>query len=164
MSPEETSKCRRSDLYSSMNLKNIRTYIQSGNVLFESQSKDLDLDGMRAELELRMAKQLGFEIKVILRSLDQIRSVVKKNPFKNKNENFLHVTFLQKKPGKYSDEEMRKAVTGSEDCRILGSEVYLFCPHGYGQTQLDNSFFERKLGVSSTTRNWRTVNAFLSVE
>jgi uncharacterized protein (DUF1697 family) len=51
------------DLYSSMNLKNVRTYIQSGNVLFESTNKELDLDEMRADLELRMAKLFGFEIK-----------------------------------------------------------------------------------------------------
>ncbi len=111
----------------------------------------------------KIKKAFGFEVKLILGNLDQIRSIIKKNPFKNKDENYLHVTFLQEKPKRYSEDEMRQSVTGAEDLAVLGSEVYLFCQNGYGRTKLNNTFFERKLGVFATTRNWRTVNAFLSI-
>jgi uncharacterized protein (DUF1697 family) len=152
------------DLFSSMELVNVRTYIQSGNVLFEIRNKDANLDELSFNLESKMQKAFGFEVKVIPRSLDQIRSIIRKNPFKNKDANYLHLTFLQEKPrSNYSDGEMRQAITGDEDFDIVGSEIYLFCPNGYGRTKLNNTFFERKLGIIPTTRNWHTVNAFLSI-
>jgi uncharacterized protein (DUF1697 family) len=60
-------------------------------------------------------------------------------------------------------EELSKAKTGAEEFSVFGNEVYLFLPNGYGRTRLTNAFFERKLNVPATTRNWRTVNTLLSM-
>ena len=50
-----------------------------------------------------------------------------------------------------------------DEFRLLGREVYLHCPNGYGKTKINNAFFERTLGVSATTRNWKTVTTLATM-
>jgi len=73
------------------------------------------------------------------------------------------VTFLSEKPPSIPVADLNSAKSSAEDFLLSGKEVYLFCPNGYGVTKLSNSFFERKLKVSATTRNWRTVNTLLEM-
>ena len=75
----------------------------------------------------------------------------------------LHVTFLQEKPPKSAVDAIDPGEGGGDDFAIVGREVYLHCPNGYGRSRLTNPFWERRLGAVATTRNWKTVNALVAM-
>jgi uncharacterized protein (DUF1697 family) len=156
----EMEKLRQ--IYESMGFKNVRSYIQSGNVLFEySKMNDLALS---QKIEKQILKAFGMEVPVLIRTDREIRSIIEKNPYSKKDPSKLHVTFLRSEPIQDPPlEEIKEVKDSAEEFAILGREVYLFLPKGYGTSKLTNTFFERKLNVSATTRNWRTVNTFVSM-
>jgi uncharacterized protein (DUF1697 family) len=156
----EMEKLRR--LFESIGHSNVRSYIQSGNVIFDAESEDIH--ELQTLLETNMNKTFGFETKAILRTMKQIKTTIRENPFAKKDEHFLHVIFLQQNPKKdYVLEDIEKMKSGEEDFHISSREVYLYLPYGAGRTKLNNTLFEKKLGVFATTRNWNTVNAFLTL-
>jgi uncharacterized protein (DUF1697 family) len=142
-------------LFSKHGFKNVRTYIQSGNIIFECKKTNPDV--LVKLLEEKILKHFKFEVPVIIRHQDEIKSILKNNPFltkRNEEKDKLYVTFLSNESGKYekSDESEK-----SDEFILSGKNIYLFCPNGYGRTKLNNNFFENKLKVKTTTRNWKTV-------
>ena len=148
-------------LYESLGFKNVQTYIQSGNVIFECSDKDVFV--IRNKIELKIRNVFGFDVTVIIRTKDELRKVLERNPFSGKETKFLCVTFLATTPASLPREEIASMKHASEEFAISGREVYLFCPGGYGKTKLSNNLFERKLKVSATTRNWTTVQKLLEL-
>jgi uncharacterized protein (DUF1697 family) len=148
-------------VYESMGFKNVRSYIQSGNVLFDSPS--VDASQLRKDLEKGVEKAFGFQVSVIIRTDAEIKKVIANNPLVKNDPTKLHVTFLLDRPDSFPIEEIEAAKDRREDFALKGKEVYLYCPNGYGRTKLSNTFFERKLKTVATTRNWNTVNAFLAM-
>jgi uncharacterized protein (DUF1697 family) len=148
------------EMYSSLGYREVQTYVQSGNVIF---SADVSGSSIKEGLEKEIKRAFGFDVLVFLRNKSELAALVKNSPFKQKDETKLHVTFLSEKPGKIPFDDLNPAKSGAEDFTISGKEIYLFCPNGYGVTKLSNTFFEKKLRVSATTRNWRTVNALLAM-
>jgi uncharacterized protein (DUF1697 family) len=151
-------------MYEELKFKNVKTYIQSGNVVFQ------DKKGKSADLEKKIAKKIleatGFEVPVMVRELDELVAVLKNNPFLNKRKEDplkLHVTFLSGQPGKAEVEKIGMGNYGKDEYIIAGNAVYLFCPDGYGNTKLSNTFFENKLKLTATTRNWKTVNELVNM-
>jgi len=149
------------ELYESLGFSNVQTYLQSGNVVFEDGSTNLSLLIIKIEKEIK--KSFGFDVLVLLRTKNELQKLVESSPFKKKDESKLHVTFLSDKPSKIPISQLNEARSGEEEFLISGRQIYLFCPNGYGRTKLSNNFFEKKLEVSATTRNWNTVNALLSL-
>jgi uncharacterized protein (DUF1697 family) len=169
---------------SEMGLGNVRTYVQSGNALF-------DADGGAAQehaaaIAVRIERDLGPRVAVLVLTAAEMLAVVTSNPFVAagggdgpSGEKALHVTFLfpgDSDFGEASSEAFsavyrqafeRLELPAEEDERaaFVGAPtlttpvVYLELPRGYGRTKLNNAFFERKLGAAATTRNWRTVRA-----
>ena len=131
------------------------TYVQSGNVVFTSKGKAADLE--RA-LEKQIKGALGLDITVLVRTAKEMEKVASSNPFqrKAKGDENLHVTFLVEKPDARRLKELA-IPDAPDDVDIKGREVYLLCPNGYGRSKLNNAFFEKKLGVAATTRNWKSV-------
>jgi uncharacterized protein (DUF1697 family) len=93
---------------------------------------------------------------VLLRTRAELAKLVAGNPFlrAGKDPSTLHVTFLADVPG---GARIEAPGSGADEFRIVRREVYVHCPNGYGRSKLSNAFFEKKLGVVATTRNWRTV-------
>jgi uncharacterized protein (DUF1697 family) len=151
-------------MYEGLKFKNVITYIQSGNVIFsasESDSKTLS-----KKIEQGILKKFGFNVPVITRSIDEIQAAIKKNPFlKEKGIELekLHVTFLEDSPAADTLKKVLEYNYEPDTFTIVGKEVYLHCPNGYGNTKLTNTFFENKLKVRATTRNWRTTNELLRI-
>lgn len=153
-------------LYTSLGYSDVRVFLQSGNVVFSAKVSAKDIPLMSIELEKNLKGSFGFEIAVILKTREQISNIIRGNPFSpgDEDESYLHVTFLKSEPrSSFSVAELDGARTGAENYAISGEVVYVYCPNGYGRTKLNNNFFERKLGVLATTRNWRTVNSLLEV-
>ncbi len=149
------------ELYASLGFEHPRTYLQSGNVVFDG--PDGDAAALERNISANIGKTLGLDATVIVRTADELRAVIDSMPFSGRNTEKLHVTFLSEKPAEFPLVKVERAKDSSEECVVCGREIYLFCPNGYGRTRLSNGFFERALKVSATTRNWRTVNSLASM-
>lgn len=143
-------------LYEKLKLNNVTTYIQSGNVIFDSPIK------LKSELiENAIAKHYGFSVPVVLRTDKEWAKIIASNPFvkdPGKDISKMHVVFLTGKPNLPDEEKMNKVKHPSEEYFFEGREVFLYCPNGYGKTKLSNTFLEKTLKTTATTRNWKTVN------
>lgn len=144
------------NLYQSLGLENVRTYVQSGNVLFESPEQDTEKLGKAIEKEIE--KTFGFSVPVLIRSAADLRRILDNHPYKEEDPNRVLVTFLYAPPEQSKLDDLSHYEDKVDQFAIGELEIYLFCPGGYGKTRLSNSFFEKKLSVLATTRNWKTVN------
>lgn len=133
--------------------KDVRSYVQSGNVVFGHRSGAARLE---TALEQAIEREFGLEITVVVRSAAQLARVVRANPFDPAG---LYVSFLALAPKRAAVRELVEADHGPDRIAVKGKEVYLHLPGGYGQSRLNNAFLERRLGVRATLRNWRTVAA-----
>ena len=133
--------------------EDVRTYVQSGNVVFRSPSRSAAK--LERELEKRIQADLGLEVTVLVRTNAQLGALVAGNPFDDPSE--VHVTFLAEKPAAARVRELDPERSPGDEFRVDGGEVFLRCPNGYGPSKLSNAYFEKQLGVAATTRNWRTV-------
>lgn len=160
-------KIKMSDLkhlFESLNFSNVTTYLQSGNVVFKSKESNGHLIALHIETEF--TKYFGFTTSVLLRSSDELKQIIGKNPFiqdKGIEYDSLYVTFLYRAPNNQGVINSGDMSSGLDKYILLNGEVYLNCPQGYGRTRFSNNFFEKKLEVKATTRNWKTVIALSSI-
>jgi uncharacterized protein (DUF1697 family) len=141
-----------------LGLINPRTYIQSGNAVFSSPvSNRSDLS---RRIEAGIVDRFGFETPVFLRLAEDFARVIRVNPFligRQVDPGYLHVTFLSKPLTDHDRAGLTPPPSTTDEFQPGIEEIYLFCPEGYGRTKLNNPFFERKLKMRVTTRNWNTV-------
>jgi uncharacterized protein (DUF1697 family) len=152
------------EAFGSLNYKNVRTYIQSGNVVFDY--KKTRQNDLKKSIEKRIFETFGFEVPVIVKEKKEVEYILKNNPFVNKRKEDsikLHVTFLAEEPDQANVNKIKELKYEGAEFIVSGKAVYLFCPDRYGYTKLNNSFFETKLKVAATTRNWRTVNELANI-
>jgi uncharacterized protein (DUF1697 family) len=143
--------------FASMGFRGVRTYVQSGNVVFETAANIRD--ALTAKTEEGIRRDFGFSVVVILRTAKELEKIVKTNPFLSEEtieQTKLHVTFLARPPINTALKNLETLPTSPDRFRLIGGEIYLYCPDGYGRTKLSNSAFEKKLSVGATTRNWKT--------
>jgi uncharacterized protein (DUF1697 family) len=148
----------------SLGFGNVRTYVQSGNVVFDSKQKSGA--ELSKKIEAKIQRDFGFAVPVILKTSKEIEQVVRDNPLVKEKEidhSKLHVTFLSAAPLPAAAKTLEPLATSREQFRVLNREVYLYCPDGYGISKLSNTTIEKKLSLVATTRNWRTVNALLEM-
>jgi len=144
-------------VFADLGLDDAQTYLQSGNVVFRAP------DELPAELaghiEAHIARELGVTTTVLLRTGDELARIVATNPFIGQEADFakLHVTFLAVVPDESRVATFQVPAGQPDELALIGREVYLHCPNGYGRTKLNNTFIEKRLGVVGTTRNWNTV-------
>lgn len=135
---------------------NVRTYIQSGNVIFEKSAATTKLADMIAA---NIEKRFGFRIPVILRSSEQMRKTIRDNPFLPTvaDQRWLHVYFLADAPNAGAIAGLDPARSTPDVFHVLGQEIYLHLPNGMGRSKLTNAYFDSKLSTTCTARNWATV-------
>lgn len=151
-------------LYGDLKFKNVTTYIQSGNVIFKANKQSDEV--LAHKIEKAIYERYGFEVPVIIRSAEEMKNIIAVNPFlkePNINEEKLHVTFLTETPDKAKIESIKDLDYSPDRFIIIDKKIFLYCPNGYGITKLSNNFFENKLKVSATTRNWKTVNKLVEI-
>jgi uncharacterized protein (DUF1697 family) len=129
----------------------VRTYIQSGNVVFTAKSGGKDK--VRAAIEEAIARDSKLPVSVLLRTPAELTSVLQRNPFGAD----AYVTFLDTKPTATQIGAIDPERFAPDEFAVDGREVFVRCPNGYGRTKLNNTFFERKLATKATTRNYKTV-------
>ena len=134
----------------------VKTYIQSGNVVFKHNSRKPDQ--LQKDIQSSIEKSFGFEPKVLLLKEDNFNEVLNKNPFPEAIEDpkSLHVFFLVKKTTKPDLEKLESLKNETERFVLLDNSFFLHAPDGVGRSKLFEKV-EKALGVSVTARNWRTV-------
>jgi uncharacterized protein (DUF1697 family) len=155
-------------LYESLGFKEVKTYIQSGNVIFSLEDEKSSTDQELArKIEKAIAEKYNFQVPVLVRTVDEMKNTLAENPFIKENKDIetdkLHVTFLAEEPVKANLEAIKTLDYLPDRFIISGKEVFLYIPDKYGETKLSNKFFETKLKVSATTRNWNTVNKLVEL-
>jgi len=150
-------------LCESLGLCDPQTYIQSGNVVFST--KERDLPKLARRIEAAIEKKAGFRPDVILRTTDEIRDVISRNPFSKRAEiepAKLIVTFLADEPAAQVKEQVIGIKGHPEEIHVRGREVYIYFPDGMGQSKL-NPVLSRILKNTGTARNWNTINKLLQM-
>lgn len=151
-------------LYESLRLERPRTFIQSGNVLFKT--KEQDLVKLSRRIETAIEENCGFHADVIVRTTDQMRKAVAKNPFaerKNIDPSRLAVTFLAADPDAQAREKLLALKTDPEELRLDGREMYTYFPNGMAKPTVSWAVIEKILGMSGTARNLNSVVKMLAM-
>lgn len=138
-----------------LGLKNIRTYIQSGNVVFDGKGEP---DTLATKMGAAIKKSHGFEPKVLVLDAARLEQAIKANPFPEGEAegNTLHFNFLESAPAKPDLAGIEKIKAASEQYKLVGDVFYLHAPEGIGRSKLALNM-EKLLGVPMTGRNWNTV-------
>ncbi|MEP0479643.1 MAG: DUF1697 domain-containing protein [Nonlabens sp.] len=134
----------------------VTTYIQSGNIVFNSDLKSAQCADIISEL---LKSEFDLVVPVMVKKQEVISDTLKVNPFKTRtieNLKFMSFGFLSECP-------VQEKVTATEECsndvetfKIIDDVIYFYCGVGFGKTKMTNAWFEKKLGVTSTMRNYNT--------
>lgn len=149
-------------LYVELRYTNVQTYIQSGNIIF--QTNDTETIDLAKKIRIQILKVTGLDVPVLVLKLEEMKRIVENNPYlfdSTKNPNTFHVTFLSAIPDTIIIEKLKSIDYGADYFELLDKAIYIYCPSGYGKTKLTNTFFENKLKTIATSRNWKTVNELI---
>ncbi|NLP56645.1 DUF1697 domain-containing protein [Lutibacter sp. B1] len=143
---------------------NITTYIQSGNVIF--QSNKLETKHIENKISKVIATNFNYEINVLVLTKDDLLLIYNSNPFLQ-NEGIdstkLHVTLLNDTPNLDNLHQINHLKNNNDEFVILNKTIYVHCPNGYGKTKLTNNLFEKKLNSKATSRNWKTISKLVEL-
>ena len=151
------------DLCESLKLCNAQTYIQSGNVVF--QTRERDTAKLAAKIESAIEKKHGFRPDVILRTAPEVRELIARNPFAKRKEiepAKLIVTFLATELSAESQAALLALKPQPEELRLNGREVYVYFPDGMGSSKF-TPILSRTLKNKGTARNWNSVLKLLEM-
>jgi uncharacterized protein (DUF1697 family) len=151
-------------LYLSLGFKQVRSYIQSGNLVFQSEITDMRL--LEALIRNKIESIYSFTVPVFVMHTAMLKKILRQNPFLDapgKDPAFFHISFLDKKPDPEKIKLLQLHDYGPDQFFVKDQTIYLYCPNGYGKTKLSNTFLENKLKVNATTRNWKTGNVLLKM-
>ena len=152
------------NMFEALEYRNVKTYVQSGNVIFDCGATDTIK--LASQIEEKISFTFGFSVKTIIRTENELEGIINNNPFvKEPNIEFdkLHVTLLVDIIEASTVLLFNVKKEENEKFLISTKEVYLYCPNGYGKTKLNNNMFEKKLKTVATTRNWKTINKLLEL-
>ncbi|HRI01060.1 MAG TPA: DUF1697 domain-containing protein [Saprospiraceae bacterium] len=142
----------------------VSTYIQSGNIVFSTVKKESSI--IAEIISTKILEQFSFEVPTIVLLKEEMEQIIKSNPFlkdPKKDPSFFYITLLSEKPNPKLYDLLKAEKNQPDEFILEGSTIYLYCPNGYGKTKLTNGFFEKKLNVMATTRNWKTINELLKI-
>jgi uncharacterized protein (DUF1697 family) len=146
------------DLLAQLGFHDARSLLQSGNLVFRGDARtDASLERL---LETEAEERLGLRADFLIRSAEEWRKVVARNPFRKEAErdpSHLVVMFLKSAANAKDVKAIQAAIAGSEIIRADGRHLYIVYPDGIGRSRLTNVLLEKKLGIRGTARNWNTV-------
>jgi uncharacterized protein (DUF1697 family) len=144
-------------LFESLGHDDVRTYIQSGNVLFSAKGRV-----PAASLESAIARVFGIETTVVLRTPAELARVLERNPFPAADTTRLHVAFLARRPSAALLAKLDRERYRPEEFSVSGSDLYVHLPAGLGNARLPG-YLDRRLEIPMTVRNWRTVTKLVEL-
>ncbi|QXP61242.1 DUF1697 domain-containing protein [Olleya sp. HaHaR_3_96] len=148
-------------LLENLGFKEVQTYIQTGNVIFKSLETSLQV--LTLKIEQSILEHFGFVIPVLLKTERQLKEILERCPFNNEEKQSSYFALLYSK----INETQKASVLGydfpNEKFNLTNDCVYLYSSIGYGKSKANNNFFEKKLKVVATTRNFKTLNKLLAL-
>jgi uncharacterized protein (DUF1697 family) len=143
-------------------MNDVRTYVQSGNVVLDSGSSPATL---ARECEHVIAERFGLEVAVVVRTRSQLAKVIECDPFGELADNpkLYQVSFCSGRPDKAAVEKLAERAVGGERLAAHGREIYAWLPDGVGRSRLAAQLGRQALGVTATARNWTTVAKLLEL-
>jgi uncharacterized protein (DUF1697 family) len=151
-------------LYESLKLRDPHTYIQSGNVVFRNEERDLLVVTKRVQNGIE--RTFGFRPDVIVRTASELRDVIARNPFAKRRDihpGKLLIMFLASDPAPEARDRVLRIKTDPEELRIDGRELYIYYPNGMARPKLSWALIEKTLETPGTGRNWNTVTKLLEI-
>jgi uncharacterized protein (DUF1697 family) len=142
--------------------EDVRTYVQSGNVVLSSDAAPAELEAECAKL---ISKRFGIDVPVVVRTRDELAKVVDANPLEAVADNpkRYQVSFLHEPLDAETAGRLRGLVAEPEALVIDGREIYAWHPEGVARSKLWNGLAGKGLGVTATARNWTTVTTLLAM-
>ena len=152
-------------LYIDLGYNDAETYIQSGNVIFSSDDK-ISVSSLSANIERAILERFNFIIPVMIRTKKELGELSSTNPFL-KETNFdpsrMAVLFLHDNPTDAQVQKLAGVDYPPDRFEIIGKDIFIYCPNGFGRTKLYTNFFENKMKVKGTARNWKTITTILEI-
>lgn len=149
------------NMYENIGFQDVITYIQSGNVIFKTNLKTTNTQ-LAKLIEDELKLQFGFDIPVIIRTIDDLKNMIILNPFSNEQIDKLYITLLSNIPNTNNLEQLNLLSFLPDKFKIIDKEIYLSVV-SYGNTKLSNNFFENILKITATTRNIKTINKLIEL-
>jgi uncharacterized protein (DUF1697 family) len=153
------------ELYKVAGFSEIETYIQSGNVIFAS-PENLSFENLSSKIRDKILERFGYNVAVVIRTVQELRSIVKSNPYATEetfDKKKAAVIFLSDTPSEAGIQKLKGIDTSPDRYEISGKEIYIYCPNGFGKTRIYSNFFDKKLNVEGTARNWTTITTILDI-
>jgi uncharacterized protein (DUF1697 family) len=144
------------ELFESLGFEDVVTYIQSGNIVFDT---DLGEESIVGQVTEAFGVRFGFDTSLILRTAEEMEEIATVHPLSTSDidPRFLLVAFLDQTPSVDFAEAIDPSTYEPDQLLLRGREVYLRYPNGSGRSKLTNSLIEKRLGMRSTARNWNSV-------
>jgi uncharacterized protein (DUF1697 family) len=143
-------------MFSDAGCSNVRTYIQSGNAIFETPGEATKI---AQTVTAKIEKKFGYRVPIIIRTSEQLLATIRANPFLKAgvDQKWLHVYFLAHSPNTAAIASLDPTRSAPDVFHVRGQEIYLHLPNGMGRSKLTNAYFDSKLSTTCTARNWATV-------
>jgi len=154
-----------SGLYMNLGLNDSETFIQSGNVIFNF-TTDKPLSALSAKIEKAIFERFNYTVPVMIRTIQELKYLFSVNPFlmeENFDPSKMAVLFLHEEPSETQIQKVADIDYPPDKFKIIDSEIFIYCPNGFGRTKLYTNFFEKKMGVIGTGRNWKTITTILNI-
>lgn len=146
-------------LLSKAGLKNVKTYIQSGNVIFQYSQKNKVEELIQQEIK----SYFGFDVSVLIKTRADLKRVFDACPFSEEKKKTSYFTLLHNTPSKALAKTASEKVYEDEEYKIINDCIYFYCATGYGQAKFNLNYFEKKLSTIATARNYNTMVKLLSL-
>ena len=143
--------------------KNVATYIQSGNVVFDAPARVAKRFG--EEIPRAIAERFGYDVPIVLRTAAELAATREQNPFLSRTDDYkqLHVMFLRDRPSPAAVAGLSGDRSPPDELRVIGQDVFLYLPNGVAGSKITNAWIDKQLGTVSTARNWRTVTTLIEM-
>ncbi len=141
--------------------KNCTTYIQSGNIIFQSTIESHNI--IEDQIKKLLLDTFNLEVPVLAVKLSKLQHLKISNPFVLKDTKDLYFTLLSKTPLPENLLKLSETKHKEDAFTLIEDIIYIHCPGGFGKTKFNNNYFENKLKTSATTRNWKTINKLIEM-
>lgn len=156
----KVSMPRLRELLAANGFDDVRTYVQSGNIV--ARSRQRSAPAVQERVAQLITREFGLTVPVVVRSPDEVGAVIRSNPFPEAaraRPKLLHVSFLSGDPDPGGVAALHGDEVSGDRCRVDGRHLYVDYAEGMHGSRLTPAYFSRRLGVDGTARNWRTVLA-----
>jgi len=149
-------------LFADLGYQNIITYIQSGNVIFQTPDNNSAFI-IANKIENEILEKFNLNVPIIIKSFKEFLEAIQKNPFyktdntDNTDIEKLHLTFLNKNPTFEKLQSIEGFDFSPDKFKVIDNNVFIYCEGKYHRSKLTNAFFEKKLNTNCSTRNWKTI-------